>query len=447
MPNSSLLTPGSILNDRYQILRQLGSGGFGRTYLAEDRRYSEKCVLKEFAPQVDSRSQFQKAEELLKREAEVLKKLRHDQIPRFRKLLKLNQEKDSLFLVQDYVEGQSYWEQVRQGKRFTEAQVTQILRDILPVLEYIHSLNLVHRDISPDNLIQRATDDKPVLIDFGCVKVAARVVTGANGVTLVGKQGYAPEEQMFYGRAFPHSDLYALAVTLLVLLTGKQPDELYDRDWLVWRWQQEVTISSELAALFDKMLARQPGDRFQSASEVRRALERQLPSTNPQSQLRTLVVAPANPKGDRSHSDVHSAKAKLVPAPFRFPNMPRFERPALPLAPAKYFFKFLRGVGIGVAVLTLPAIIAFASIRGLMSPQKPAQLSLTEQEQQQQIHQRIKALGANESQIYQQVDDLFYEKYPELKGTSLADRPDQKKFREAWYKIADRLLKQLEQKS
>ena len=134
---TSLLTPGSILNDRYQILRQLGSGGFGRTYLAEDRRYSEKCVLKEFAPQVDT-PQFQKAEELLKREAEVLKKLRHDQIPRFRKLLKIlpeeapaavlsklkevNQGKETLFLVQDYVEGQSYWEQVRQGKRFTEVR-------------------------------------------------------------------------------------------------------------------------------------------------------------------------------------------------------------------------------------------------------------------------------------------------------------------------------------
>ena len=250
---------------------------------------------------------------------------------------------------------------------------------------------------------------------------------------------------MFYGRAFPHSDLYALAVTLLVLLTGKQPHELYDRDWLVWRWQQEVTLSSELAQILDKMLARQPGDRYQSASEVRRALERQLPPTNPQSQLRTLVVAPANPQGDRSHSELHSAKAKLVPASLH-PTRPRFEPPALLLAPAKYFFKFLRGVGIGAAVLTLPAIIAFASVRVLMSSQKPAQLSLTEQEQQQQIHQRIKALGANESQIYQQVDDLFYEEYPELKGTSLADQPDQKKFREAWYKIADRLLKQLEQK-
>jgi serine/threonine protein kinase len=144
---------GQIIDNRYQIIRQLGQGGFGRTYLAEDKKKShETCVLKEFAPQVQQQQDLQKAKELFEREANVLKKLQHPQIPRFHASLQVNiGTKDFFFLVQDYVDGDNFdqlLEQRRsQGKVFSEEEVITLLHQILPVLSYIHSKDVVHRDI------------------------------------------------------------------------------------------------------------------------------------------------------------------------------------------------------------------------------------------------------------------------------------------------------------
>ena len=278
MSNPSLLAPGSTLEKRYRIIRELGRGGFGRTYLAEDtNRYGENCVLKEFSPVVQS----PKAAELFDREASMLYNLQHPQIPRFRELLRTDLGGNpSLFLVQDYIPGETY-EQIlisrqQQGKNFTEAEVTQLLFQLLPVLEYIHSRNLIHRDVSPDNIIQHDADKLPFLIDFGSVKqIAATAVFQFSGqpATAIGKQGYSPAEQMRLGKVTPASDLYALAVTALVLLTGKKPQKLYDIHNKIWEWRSHVTVSQNLGTVLDKMLAEQPGDRYQSAKEVREALK------------------------------------------------------------------------------------------------------------------------------------------------------------------------------
>jgi serine/threonine-protein kinase len=140
---------------RYRVLHELGHGGFGRTYLAEDtNRFHERCVLKEFAPQVQGTEALHKAEELFEREAGILYKLQHPQIPRFRELFQADwQGKRRLFLVQDYVEGETYQALLRsrqnQGYGFTEADVTQLLLQLLPVLDYIHACGVIHRDISP----------------------------------------------------------------------------------------------------------------------------------------------------------------------------------------------------------------------------------------------------------------------------------------------------------
>ena len=155
----TLLNSGDILNSRYRILHQLGHGGFGRTYLAEDiNRFNEPCVLKEFAPQLQGSFALEKAEELFEREAGVLYRLQHPQIPRFRELFRYkHQGKGRLLLVQDYVEGQTYHTLVnnrsQQEMQFSETEISQLLDQLLPVLEYIHSMGVIHRDISPDNLI------------------------------------------------------------------------------------------------------------------------------------------------------------------------------------------------------------------------------------------------------------------------------------------------------
>ena len=288
----TLLNPGKILNCRYRILNELGHGGFGRAFLAEDtNRFNEPCVLKEFAPQIKGSFALKKAEELFEREAGVLYRLKHPQIPEFRELFRYkHQGQGHLLLVQDYVEGETYHNLLnklfQKNMRFTEGEVEQLLFQLLPVLKYIHSMGVIHRDISPDNLMLRSSDRLAVLIDFGSIKEVATKVqsqwlestTNVHTVsmmgTILGKNGYAPPEQIEKGIIQAHSDLYALAATVIVLLTSKEPKELIDPNTYQWHWQEEITLSSKLKWVLDKMLAPNPNDRYGSAIEVQQDLEK-----------------------------------------------------------------------------------------------------------------------------------------------------------------------------
>lgn len=287
---SMLLNSGNELRSRYRILHQLGVGGFSRTYLAEDlNRFNERCVLKEFAPQLQETFARAKAQELFEREAGVLYRLRHPQIPQFRQLFRYQeQQEEHLFLVQDYIEGITYHALLNQrletNNRFSEGEIKQLLTQVLPILEYIHSMGVIHRDISPDNLILRNQDELPVLIDFGCIKEVEiktqfklhTVATNASIPligTALGKAGYAPPEQVERGIVYAHSDLYALAATAVVLLTGKNPQQLINADNYRWHWQSEVTLSPKLEWILSKMLSPYPSDRFGSAAEVSKTLQ------------------------------------------------------------------------------------------------------------------------------------------------------------------------------
>jgi serine/threonine protein kinase, bacterial len=285
------MTAGIILGNRYRITKEIGQGGFGRTYQCEDiNRFNELCVLKEFAPQVQGTAFLTKAQELFEREGGVMYGLQHPQIPKFREMFRENRGGvGQLFLVQDYVAGNNYQQLLRQkrkqGTTFTEAEMTEFLVQILPVLGYIHSLGVIHRDISPDNLIRRESDGLPVLIDFGGVKqvavtVATQYMSGAKNVennsyvpTRLGKVGYAPNEQIQRGVVSPHSDLYALAATTLVLLTGKEPSDLIDPQNFTWNWREYITLSPKLASVIDRMVQLRPNDRFASAQDVLTALQ------------------------------------------------------------------------------------------------------------------------------------------------------------------------------
>jgi serine/threonine protein kinase len=271
------LPPGVTLQNRYRIVQLLGQGGFGRTYLAEDQgRFQERCALKEFVPQQGEDHFSSKATELFQREAAILYQIQHPQIPQFRAIFEVEQR---LFLVQDYVDGVTYRDLLGQRRAqnnpFNESEIRQFLQQILPVLAHIHAKGIIHRDISPDNIMLRNGDRLPVLIDFGVVKeVVTRIQMPETTVpaTTVGKIGYAPSEQIQSGRAYPSSDLYALAVTAVVLLTGQEPQSLFDDVNLSWHWQQYATVSPGLAQVLDKALSYRPGDRFQSVSEMAQAL-------------------------------------------------------------------------------------------------------------------------------------------------------------------------------
>lgn len=290
---SSMQSPipqGAFLRDRYIIRKVIGQGGMGRTYIAEDtERFNEFCVLKEFIPISQSPDIISKAKELFQREASTLYQIRHPQVPEFRATF---EAEGRLFLVQDYVEGRSYRELLserrRGGQLFTEAEVVTLLKQVLPILEYLHDREIIHRDISPENLMLRSTDRKPVLIDFGVVKEAATQLQSHLGLpqsTVAGKPGYAPPEQLQTGHAYASSDLYALAVTVVVLLTGKEPQDLFDRDNLTWQWQRFAPVSTDLAKILSRMLSYKPAQRFSSAEEVLDALE-----GAPLSEIKTVAV-------------------------------------------------------------------------------------------------------------------------------------------------------------
>ncbi|NEO93544.1 MAG: serine/threonine protein kinase, partial [Moorea sp. SIO3G5] len=207
------LETGSRLRDRYIIQRTLGQGGFGKTYLAKDTgRFNELVTLKELTPRNQGTHTLEKAEELFQREATMLHKLSSPQIPRFWEFFR---DGKRLFLVQDYIEGKTYQtlleERLSKGERFSETEILQLFQQLLPVLSYLHQLGIIHRDIAPDNIIRRASDGVPVLIDLGGVKqialeVNTPVTSGQNsaiyaGGTCLGKVGYAPDEQQSLGVA------------------------------------------------------------------------------------------------------------------------------------------------------------------------------------------------------------------------------------------------------
>ena len=275
------MNAGNLIDNRYVIQRFLGQGGFGRTYLVSDtQRFGEACVLKEFVPANIQEDILHKSYELFGREARVLYRIDHPQIPKFIAWFK---DKQKLFIVQEYIEGKTYAQVLRErlsqtGSPFSEAEVVQWLWDMLPVLDYIHKHNLIHRDISLENVMLPASQSKPVLIDFGLVKEKISQILSVNNLqqaangSVVGKFGYAPLEQIRKGECYPCSDIYTLGVCAVALLTGKTPDLLLDHNF-DWQWHSYVKVSDGLTLILDKMLAEKPAERYQSAIEILQELE------------------------------------------------------------------------------------------------------------------------------------------------------------------------------
>lgn len=222
---------GQILNERYQLKEKLGQDASRQTWLAIDlaSHPQELVVVKLLA--LNPQMQWDECK-LFEREAQVLQKLDHPQIPKYRNYFMLDSQTDSRFswfgLVQSYIPGSSLQQLLNEGKRFCEEQIKKIAVEVLKILVYLHELNppVIHRDIKPSNLIWGA-DEQVYLVDFGAVQDQA-VLEGAT-FTVVGTYGYVPMEQ-FGGRAVPASDLYALGATLIHLLTGVAPVDLPQRD-------------------------------------------------------------------------------------------------------------------------------------------------------------------------------------------------------------------------
>jgi len=423
------LSPGYILASRYRIVQHLGHGGFGRTYLAEDlHRFNERCVLKQFAPQEQATSQLEKARALFEREASALYKLTHPQLPAFREFFTadLGKGASGLFLAQDYIEGKTYSDL---QKPLQEADVKTLISQLLPVLTYIHSQGTIHRDISPDNLILRSGDRLPVLIDFGGVKQVVTASMNQNGrvLTKLGKQGYAPEEQLRSGEVSPSSDLYALAVTALVLLTGKEPDELYDSYKGNWRWGKEIKVSGKLEKVLKKMLADKPSDRYSSALDVAKAWK--LPTKLPENNISHIVTV--NVVGQKSlpkPTNQPQGNTQVIVSPPRFTWL----QPVL-----------LKVAGAGLLVfIVVNALPLLSSLKSLV----PA-ITLTKPVTESQVAslvRRRQALKISSRFFNPTVNEAFYQKHPQLNRRSLKPAPEDTNLRTDWYNIANDLLNKLD---
>jgi serine/threonine-protein kinase len=268
-----------LLRDRYRVLHALGQGGFGATFLAKDESLPGQpyCVIKQLRPTATAPHVMQMAGDLFEREAQTLGRIgNHPQIPRLLDYFEANQE---FYLVQEYVSGSTLQQEIKRSGAFSEAGVKQFLSEILPIMQYVHSHQVIHRDIKPANLIRRSQDCKLVLIDFGAVKNQVNSVsTGVSDQTAltayaIGTPGFAPPEQMAMRPVYA-SDLYAIGVTCIYLLTGKSPKDLdYDPATGELLWQKQVHISDHFAGVMKKILEVSVRHRFQSANEILRALD------------------------------------------------------------------------------------------------------------------------------------------------------------------------------
>jgi serine/threonine-protein kinase len=462
---------GEVIIDRYKIVRHLGQGGFGRTYLAEDMQQShQKCVLKEFAPQVEEDKDLQKAKELFEREASVLKQLEHPQIPRLHFSLQVQlRNKDFFFLVQDYIEGENYQDllqkRVDEGRCFSESEVLHLLTQILPVLSYIHSKDVVHRDISPDNLILRTTDNLPILIDFGGVKQLPAsqgfwfTQLPANR-TLLGKKGYAPEEQLRQGKAFHSSDLYSLGVTALVLLAGEEPQKLYDSYQGRWRWGEKIKVSANFEAVLKKMVAYKPNDRYQNAQEVLKDLQSSTPISNPSlpvnpniSKIHTAVVAPGRKRAGAVATQFHNKTQAFASAI----HLPIWLRPffvslvstSVVVLVFAGTWAVISGVINAVTSFSLPTV-SLPQLPSVELPSLPGNndnsggLSRREANNINKIIRQRQRLGIQELFFNRTVNEIFYTQNTQARGRTLTGSAEDEALRKKWYGIAQDLLNKLE---
>jgi serine/threonine protein kinase, bacterial len=252
----------------YQLLRVLGRGGMGITYLVwapqQVPKRPQLQVLKEIRADM---AVVPKAQELFIREARILQSLDHPAIPRFFDFFVAGEKE---YLVMELIHGQSLDQRIRHRGAVAPAQAIAWMIETCEVLEYLHCQQppVIHRDIKPSNLLVRHQDGQIVLIDFGAVKEV-----GSLAETRISVEGYSAPEQGL-GRPQPQSDLYAVGATLIFLLTGQNPNQFYKNLGSGYRLQlQEMPhLSASLRRVLEQATAPKPAERHASARQLAAAL-------------------------------------------------------------------------------------------------------------------------------------------------------------------------------
>ena len=288
-----------LLNNRYQIVSILARGGFGETYIAIDTNMpsQRRCVIKKLQPAIQSEEMPEWLKERFQKEASVLEELgeQNRQIPR---LYGYFAQDNHFYLVQEWIEGETLTQKQQRQGNLSSSAVRTILENLLPVLDFIHSRRIIHRDVKPDNIILRNSDNLPVLIDFGVMKEAVATLldpTGKSAYSIaLGTPGYMASEQAA-GRPVFSSDLYSLGLTAIFLLTGKTPQYLETDSRtgeILWR-QEAENVNPNLAMVIDRAIRFHPRDRFATAREMLAALAEISPDLSTQP---TIAVSPHSPR-------------------------------------------------------------------------------------------------------------------------------------------------------
>ncbi len=284
------LNPGDELAGRYKIIDRLGQGGFAITYKAQDMQNpaNPRCVIKEIPfPESENSLVLERARNRFQREVMALQTLRNDS--RIPKLFDRFEENDNFYLVQEYIEGTPLNQELLPGQQWTEAQTIAFLREILEILIFVHQANVIHRDITPSNLIRRKQNRKIALIDFGAVKEISNFTSSSTGEILtsqaIGTDGYMPAEQYKPQSApQPYNDIYTVGILAIQALTGRHPRDLPHDPYtceIIWEHLTSERVSKPVKKIVNKMVRFNFKQRYQSATEVLQALKTGKPgSTN-----------------------------------------------------------------------------------------------------------------------------------------------------------------------
>ena len=277
------------LKDRYRTVKLLGESSNCRTFLAvdEDQPFQPKCILKQFSVphlKANDSTQLQQITPLYQGISELAHLSQHSEIPT---VWASFQQENAHYLVQEYIPGQNLAEVLVQQGQFSEADIYQLLQDVLPTLESVHEHHRVHGGIKPENIIDQKSQTTEVnqrrfrLVDFDLRSDLNPPLDWEQGMS--GSAEYVAPEQL-RDQTQLNSDFYSLGVTCLHLLTQVSAFDLYDAKSETWVWPDYVkhSVSPHLGYVLDRMVNRNPLERYQSAEEILQDLR---------SPSRTLSVA------------------------------------------------------------------------------------------------------------------------------------------------------------
>jgi serine/threonine-protein kinase len=431
---------GQLIGERYRLEQRLSSAPpaeapQGELWRASDQLAAEApMALRLLGPAIDPA----RARQLWGR----LQGLLHPQVPRLGAAI---QAQEGLWLVREWQAGRTYQLllQARAERQlvFGAGEVLLLLRQLLPVLAVLHSQELVHGDLSPANLLRRDSDGLPVLLDFG-------LVAGTAAAT----PGYAPPERVRV--AEPWMDLHALGVVALVLLSGEEPARLLDPVTMAWRWPAALSAEPALQDQIKRLLERQPGERFASASQALAAFQAiPMPeSTGPVPRAdRTVALVPPPPPAPAPAPAAPEVPVEPSPEPVQLPP------PALRSRLEEREEVAEGGVWPVVIALVLSAVVGTAlgwwwlSRGRLTMPipdaalQLPNSLPPAEVDQRQQLLNRLRAMQVDRGWFLKLVDASLLAQFPERGGRLPSDSLDDSPLRKVWNELAEEWLARVEQ--